>query len=113
MFNHSASGKRLRAGALYPATTNAPTAKHHRGVAASSAIGAERIALLDAQGEMSVISSGLHAVPGPMAWRHFLSECSSIRSDAILAAPFSFKRDHRVYSPHQPFCEPHTMQHFR
>jgi hypothetical protein len=117
MSNRSASGKRLHAGALYPATTNAPTAKRRRGVAASSAIGAERIVSLDAQGEMSVVGSGLHAFPGPMARRHFLSECSSIRSDAILAErPFlskGTKRDHRVYSPHQPFCEPHAMQHFR
>jgi hypothetical protein len=84
MSNRSASGKRLRASALDPATTNPPTAKCRRGVPASNAIGAECIASLDAQGEMSVIGSGLHAIPGPMARRHLLSECSSIRSDAIL-----------------------------
>ncbi|KAJ8590792.1 hypothetical protein M405DRAFT_861081 [Rhizopogon salebrosus TDB-379] len=72
MSNRSASGKRLRASALDPATTNPPTAKRRRGVLASNAIGAERIASPDAQGEMSVIGSGLHAVPGPMARRHLL-----------------------------------------
>jgi hypothetical protein len=85
MSNRSASGKRLRASALDPATINAPTAKRRRGVAASNAIGAERIASPDVQGEMSVIGSGLPAVPGPMARQHLLSECSSIRSDVILA----------------------------
>jgi hypothetical protein len=92
MSNRSASGKRLRASSLNPATTNAPTAKRRRGVAASNAIGAERIASLDAQGEMSVIGSGLPAVPGPMARQYLLSECSSIHSDAILAErPFLSK----------------------
>jgi hypothetical protein len=92
MSNRSASGKRLRASALDPATTNPPSAKRRRGVPASNVIGAERIASPDAQSEMSVIGSGLHAVPGPMARQHLLSECSSICSDAILAEhPFLSK----------------------
>jgi hypothetical protein len=58
----------------------------------ATVIGAERIASPDAQGEMSVIGSGLHAVPGPMARQHLLGECSSIRPDAILAErPFLSK----------------------
>ncbi|KAJ8586855.1 hypothetical protein M405DRAFT_822653, partial [Rhizopogon salebrosus TDB-379] len=83
MSNRSASGKRLRASALDPATTNAPTAKRHRGVVASNAIGAEHIASPDAQCEMSVIGSGLPAVPEPMARQHLLSDTFTERAPAM------------------------------
>jgi hypothetical protein len=73
MSNRSASGKRLRASALDPATTNAPV-KRRRGVVASDATDAERIASPDAWGEMSVIGSGQPAVLGSMAPQHLRSE---------------------------------------
>jgi hypothetical protein len=74
MSNRSVSGKRLRASALDPATTNA-TVKRRRGLVASNAADAECNASPDARSEMSVIGSGLPAVLGSMAPQHLRSEC--------------------------------------
>ncbi|KAJ8589748.1 hypothetical protein M405DRAFT_817476 [Rhizopogon salebrosus TDB-379] len=74
MSNPSVSGKHLRASAIDPATTNAPV-KRRRGVVASYATDAERIASPDARSDMSVIGSGPSAVLGSMALRHLRSEC--------------------------------------
>ncbi|KAJ8587536.1 hypothetical protein M405DRAFT_821453 [Rhizopogon salebrosus TDB-379] len=65
MSNRSASGKRLRASTLDPATV-----KHRRGLVASNAADAECNASPDAQSETSVIGSGLPAVLGSMAPQH-------------------------------------------
>ncbi|KAJ8587662.1 hypothetical protein M405DRAFT_821178 [Rhizopogon salebrosus TDB-379] len=69
MSNLSVPGKRLRASALDLATTHAPV-KRRRGVVASDATDAERIASPDARSDMSVIGSGLPAVLGSMAPQH-------------------------------------------
>jgi hypothetical protein len=74
MSNRSASGKRLRASALDPATTNA-TVKRRRGLVASNTADAECNSSPDARSEMSVIGSGLPAVLGFMAPQHLRSEC--------------------------------------
>jgi hypothetical protein len=74
MSNRSVSGKRLRASALDPTTTNDPV-KRRRGVVASDATDAERIASPDARSDMSVIGNGLPAVLGSMAPQHLRSEC--------------------------------------
>jgi hypothetical protein len=74
MSNRSASGKRLRASALDPATTNV-TVKRRRGLVASNVADAECNASPDARSEMSVIGSGLPAVLGSMAPQHLRSEC--------------------------------------
>ncbi|KAJ8595759.1 hypothetical protein M405DRAFT_806510 [Rhizopogon salebrosus TDB-379] len=69
MSNRSASGKRLRASALDPAMINAPV-KRRRGIVASDATDAERIASPNARSEISIIGSGLPAVLGSMAPQH-------------------------------------------
>jgi hypothetical protein len=74
MSNRSASGKRLRASALDPAMINAPV-KRRRGIVASDATDAERIASPNARSEISIIGSGLPAVLGSMAPQHLRSEC--------------------------------------
>jgi hypothetical protein len=73
MSNRSASGKRLRASALDPATTNA-TVKRFRGLVASNTADAECNAPPDTRSEMSVIGSGLPVVLGSMAPQHLLSD---------------------------------------
>ncbi|KAJ8595700.1 hypothetical protein M405DRAFT_878056 [Rhizopogon salebrosus TDB-379] len=67
--NRSVSGKRLRASALDPATTNA-SVKRRRGVVASDATDTERIASPDARSEMSVIGNGLPTVLESMVPQH-------------------------------------------